>query len=157
MVSSEEVSSTVDEKELRSEFNPMDLSMGVEQAASVEEEPEIIRMEPVIIDSIPADLEDSIPEVDIESNINLDDNISQDVVIDNPQTEEDESIEENSVDLDNVFINYDFDVEEEKPIYEEDSSNYVDNTNNDSFDPNSFNVHINEDLVEEVNEEEEVI
>ena len=54
-------------------------------------------------------------------------------------------------------INYDFDVEEEKPIYEEDSSNYVDNTNNDSFDPNSFNVHINEDLVEEVNEEEEVI
>lgn len=157
MVSSEEVSSTVDEKELRSEFNPMDLSMGVEQAASVEEEPEIIRMEPVIIDSIPADLEDSIPEVDIESNINLDDNISQDVVIDNPQTEVDESIEEKSVDLDNVSINYDFDVEEEKPIYEEDSSNYVDNTNNDSFDPNSFNVHINEDLVEEVNEEEEVI
>ncbi|MBR6949375.1 MAG: hypothetical protein IKH54_04230 [Bacilli bacterium] len=157
IVSSEEVSSTVDEKELRSEFNPMDLSMGVEQAASVEEEPEIIRMEPVIIDSIPADLEDSIPEVDIESNINLDDNISQDVVIDNPQTEVDESIEENSVDLDNVSINYDFDVEEEKPIYEEDSSNYVDNTNNDSFDPNSFNVHINEDLVEEVNEEEEVI
>lgn len=157
IVSSEEVSSTVDEKELRSEFNPMDLSMGVEQAASIEEEPEIIRMEPVIIDSIPADLEDSIPEVDIESNINLDDNISQDVVIDNPQTEEDESIEENSVELDNVSINYDFDVEEEKPIYEEDSSNYVDNTNNDSFDPNSFNVHINEDLVEEVNEEEEVI
>ena len=59
--------------------------------------------------------------------------------------------------MDNVSINYDFDVEEEKPIYEEDSSNYVDNTNNDSFDPNSFNVHINEDLVEEVNEEEEVI
>ena len=157
MVSSEEVSSAVDEKELRSEFNPMDLTMGVEQAATPEvEEPEIIRMEPVIIDSIPTS-EDDIPEVDISSNMDIEDNINQEVRIDNPQTEEDESIEDNPVDLDNVSINYDFDVEEEAPVYEEDTSSYTEENTNDSFDPNNFNVHVNEDLVEEVKEEEEVI
>ena len=158
IVSSEEVSSAVDERELRSEFNPMDLTMGVEQAATIDnEEPEIIRMEPVIVDSIPTNLEDNIPEVEMDSTINIDTDISQNVSIDNPQTEEDESIEERNNDLDNVSINYDFDVEEEKPLYEEDSSNYIDNKETDSFDPNNFNVHVNENLVEEVHEEEEVI
>jgi hypothetical protein len=158
IVSSEEVSSTVDERELRSEFNPMDLTMGVEQAATIDnEEPEIIRMEPVIVDSIPTNLEDNIPEVEMDSTINIDTDISQNVSIDNPQTEEDESVEERNNDLDNVSINYDFDVEEEEPLYEEDSSNYIDNKETDSFDPNNFNVHVNENLVEEVHEEEEVI
>jgi len=158
IVSSEEVSSAVDERELRSEFNPMDLTMGVEQAATIDnEEPEIIRMEPVIVDSIPTNLEDNIPEVEMDSTINIDTDISQNVSIDNPQTEEDESIEERNNDLDNVSINYDFDTEEEEPLYEEDSSNYIDNKETDSFDPNNFNVHVNENLVEEVHEEEEVI
>ena len=158
IVSSEEVSSAVDERELRSEFNPMDLTMGVEQAATIDnEEPEIIRMEPVIVDSIPTNLEDNIPEVEMDSTINIDTDISQNVSIDNPQTEEDESVEERNNDLDNVSINYDFDVEEEEPLYEEDSSNYIDNKETDSFDPNNFNVHVNENLVEEVHEEEEVI